>query len=486
MTEIRFALDRASVRSIDQDGHLHVTRTPVSKGNVCGYLGSEIPGYDELGLDPNKIYELYRDPVELEKAVSSFNGKPLLFGHKPVTADDHDHDMTVGSVTGAEWEAPYLYAALDIWSGPAIRAIEGGWQKELSSGYRYVPVMEPGTTPDGIRFDGRMTQIVCNHVAVVEAGRAGPDVVVQDAALPKRFIPNLKELFMPVKAASPRTAATAAALSGALSGALMVYARPKMAADAQIDVLSLLKGVTAKNVKSKAPAIAKAFDAALKGRLAKDADLDSSEVQDIVEQVAEVMSENSEAIAAELSPDIDATTDEDDAQLKGMLKAKGYSDEEVEAICNKSTAPAADAEADKAKEADKIKTAADAAVRAATKGMVSQSAMDAAITAAVQLARDSEVQRQRDLREAEAHVRPVVGTLAVAQDSTEGVYREALKALNVADADKLPGAALRPVFDAHAAVKQAPTVQHAALAADASITGKSIDEMFPALKRLHG
>ena len=333
MTETRLALDRASVRTSDDDGHMHVSRTPISKSNVCPYWGREISEYEELGLNPDKAYKLYRDADELSKAADSFNGKPLLFGHHMINAANHDHDVVVGSVTGVEWDAPYLYARLDIWPSEATRAIQSGEHEQLSCAYRYKAIMEPGTAPDGSRYDGRMTAISGSHVAIVPEGRAGPDVVVLDAKLP-----SMRDQFMPTaKVASPRTAASAAALSGALSGALMTYARPKMAADAKLDTMALLRGVTAKNVKAKAPSIAKALDAALKGKLAKDADLDTDEVKDIVEQVAEVMSENSEAIAAEVAPDVDVdveTTDEmDDAELRAALKAKGLTDEQIDAIC---------------------------------------------------------------------------------------------------------------------------------------------------------
>ncbi|WP_163365475.1 DUF2213 domain-containing protein, partial [Enterobacter asburiae] len=72
------ALDRATVRSIDADGHLHVERTPISKAVVNPYYGREVPDFERLGLDPEHIYRLYRDPKELARAASSFEGKPLL------------------------------------------------------------------------------------------------------------------------------------------------------------------------------------------------------------------------------------------------------------------------------------------------------------------------------------------------------------------------------------------------------------------------
>ena len=163
--------------------------------------------------------------------------------------------------------------------------------------------------------------------------------------------------------------------------------------------------------------------------------------------------------------------------------AKGYTEEQADVICAKPdvtepTAPTMDAE----EKAAEMKTATDAAVKAATKGMVTKEAMDAAITAAVKVASDSALTHQRELRDAEAHVRPAVGIL-VAQDSAAGVFRAALKALKVEGIDALPDVALRPVFDAHAALKAAPARKAEAIAADASLQAQP---SFPNANRLRG
>lgn len=92
------ALDRASVRRIDGDGHLHVEMTPISKANVCPYYGREIPGADALGLQPDRDCQLLRDPEELARAATSFAGKPLLRLHTPVDADDHPREEVVGTI----------------------------------------------------------------------------------------------------------------------------------------------------------------------------------------------------------------------------------------------------------------------------------------------------------------------------------------------------------------------------------------------------
>lgn len=177
------ALDRSSVREIDANGHLHVAMSNISKANICEYLGSEIPSADRLGLDPARRYRLLRDPVELERAASTFNGKPVLWSHKPVSADDHPEELVVGaSGNEAEFTKPYLRNSLVIWPAYASRAIENDQQKEISCGYQYRADMTPGTY-EGQPYDGVMRDIVGNHIAIVTEGRAGPDVVVGDAAL---------------------------------------------------------------------------------------------------------------------------------------------------------------------------------------------------------------------------------------------------------------------------------------------------------------
>ena len=176
------ALDRGSVRRKDVDGHLHVERTPISKANICPYYGREIPGGEGLGLDPNRLYRLLRHPDELKRAANTFAGKPLLLDHQVLSADEHPHKRTVGSVgDDVRWEPPYLTAPLTVWDRRAIDGIEGGNQKQLSAAYRYRADMTPGTY-QGQPYDGVMRDLIANHVALVSEGRAGPDVVVGDAA----------------------------------------------------------------------------------------------------------------------------------------------------------------------------------------------------------------------------------------------------------------------------------------------------------------
>lgn len=175
------AFDRATVRSFDNDGRLHIEVTPISKANVCPYYGREIPNSKALGLQPDKVYYLLRDPKELAKAANTFNNIPLLNEHIPVTAADPQKMAVVGSTgTDAEFDGTYLKNSLVVWDADSIAGIETDEKKELSSAYRYVADMTPGVH-EGQPYDGVMRDIVGNHVALVIEGRAGSDVVVGDS-----------------------------------------------------------------------------------------------------------------------------------------------------------------------------------------------------------------------------------------------------------------------------------------------------------------
>lgn len=176
---MKLALDR-SVRTKTADGHLRVAVSPISKATVNPYYGKEIPDYESLGLDPSKIYYLLRCPIELERAAPSFCNLPILIKHQPVASNDHPKALVMGA-TGSDacFVAPYLQVSMSIWDDAAIAGIESKEQAELSSGYRYRADMTAGEY-EGIKYDGVMRDIVGNHVALVDVGRAGHDVVVQD------------------------------------------------------------------------------------------------------------------------------------------------------------------------------------------------------------------------------------------------------------------------------------------------------------------
>ncbi|MDI9276176.1 DUF2213 domain-containing protein [Pantoea sp. EABMAA-21] len=382
MTIERLAFDRASVRKLDHVGRLQVSVSNISKANVCPYYGREIPGHEELGLDPDKIYRLYRDPDELKKASDTFNNIPILCIHTPDFPGDPPREYRVGSThSSASFDGTYLTNGLSIWDNSAIAGIETEEQKELSSSYQYRADMTPGESPEGDEYEGVMRDIVGNHVALVETGRAGADVVVGDS-LPQEF----KHMKLDRKGVAIR-----AALGAILKPRLAQDAAPK-------DLTAIL------NAHKTPKAIAQAITAKYKPSLAADMELEPEELVEIIEASSE---------GVEPDEEVKVSGDDDKEGIMAALREAGVSEELIAKIAAAlSPAVAADEDKDDDKD-DKDKK-------------VDKPAMDAAIRLAADSATKKAAENFRLVRQAEQDVKPLVGDL-VAMDSAEDVYRTALE-----------------------------------------------------------
>lgn len=188
------AMDESENRYIDNNGHLIVKRTVITKAAVNPYRGSEIPNSEQLGLDPNKIYYLLRCPVELERDMNTFAAVQLLKRHIPVDATDSQKESTVGAI-GSEFEMDddgRVWGMLRVHDQEGIDYILSGKMQELSAGYAYTPDMTAGVY-NGEHYDGVMRNIQGNHVAIVERGRIGRDAIVAD------YMPNEIEDYLMTK-----------------------------------------------------------------------------------------------------------------------------------------------------------------------------------------------------------------------------------------------------------------------------------------------
>lgn len=415
------AFDRASMRRYDGDGRLHVAMSNISKATVNPYQGKEIPDYLRLGLDPDKVYYLLRDPKELEKAAPTFNNLPILSEHVPCDAMAHDSDeikaLVVGSTgTDAVFEAPYLKNSTAIWPQSDIAGIESDKKKQFSSAYRYRADMKPGVY-EGLRFDGVMRDIVGNHVALVEEGRAGPDVVVADR--------------MPHMLKSRRAVM--------LHGALAATIAPKLAMDKALpDLSGILKGVTAKNLDGRKSKIASAVIAAVTPNLAQDEGLD---VEDVIKVIGAVQGqpvaadEDDIPDAEEKKPDDEHPAEDEGGEgakvaellnyLKGILSEEEYA--KVASMVQAEEAMDEDPEGvpdvkPVSKEGPKgpamdmntvAKMIREAEARGASRGAAM--AQDAAMA----------------LRSAEEDVRPIIGKLANPPKDAKAIYGMALDSVGV-------------------------------------------------------
>jgi hypothetical protein len=494
------ALDRGaadSVRSYDKDGRLHVAKAHISKANVCPYRGSEIPGAEELKLDPDRVYQLLRDPDELTRAAATSNNVQLMSEHLVVDAGTPHEDAVAGSTgTDAEFVFPYLDNSLVIWRQEDIDAVESRERCELSCGYHYRADMTPGVWR-GTPYDGVMRDIVFNHVALVEEGRAGSDVVVADSK----------------KGTKTMDKATATALSrrAVTVNALVAYLTPRLAKDAEVSVAKALDGVTGKTFKAKRPAIVKSIEDQTRGKLAADATLkDMTNLMDSLERL-----EDEEAEDVSVSPEqhrameaaahgssklgipekVGKEFEQADKghhfgdRARDWMTGRGMSDDDISELedlmgedseedPNEDERPdeleGHEGEDEEPDEKDKDKRGKDKKGRDRKgrdepppfagqplvggkmrgkdkRGMDSRQPVlvtEAAMDEKIKLAVDAERRNQREVREAYEAVRPWVGTIAVALDSAHAVHRTALEMLGHRGLEKIHPDAYLPILQA--------------------------------------
>lgn len=419
---IILALDR-SMRRLDDNGYLHVALSNISKAMVCPYNGSEImdvaPG---LNIDPKRVYFLLRDPEELAKGAATFNCIPLTAGHEPLSAEDlaadsEKKEVVVGA-TGSEarFAKPYLQNSLVVWDAAAIQRIDTREQVELSCAYRWELDLTPGTY-EGVAYDGVMRELRGNHVALVDEGRAGPDVLVADAK-PK-----------PTKEHNPMKNKKLSHGARVVRGALMGHIRPRLAADQALkvaDLTPLVEPLTAKGWKAQKAKLAEDIKKAFASRLAKDADLDDvMDLLDSLDDGGELFEEDAKPPVppAKTEPtqaqDDDPAMDGDEAgkALLALLQAQNLPDEvmsQVAALLDKlCPTPGADAGKPSVKGPDTMNDPKAAAV--------GKPAMDKAI----QDASEATIARMNAVRLAEDEVEPIIGRVR-GQNTAEAVYKMAL------------------------------------------------------------
>lgn len=167
-----------SKREEDQNGWLEVKDNPVTKEGVFNYLGRDI-GLD--GKMADKIVRVYRPAEELEKALELFKNIPLIDDHELIGKEATPAEKKgVQGWVGEQvvFDSPYIKANLRIVSDSLINKIRNG-KVDLSLGYKNDYEYVTGEFK-GQRYDAIQRNIRPNHLALVDLGRTGKDVVVLD------------------------------------------------------------------------------------------------------------------------------------------------------------------------------------------------------------------------------------------------------------------------------------------------------------------
>ncbi len=223
----------------EPEGYLLCLNVPVARTGTQEYLP------EELGLPPSGgVIQVYRPEEEVfsPACMASFEGMPVTEDHpsyeEGVTAENirflqkgHAHNIRRG--TGAE--SDLLLADLMITDPDLADRILNG-KREISCGYNYLLCEEEG------QYIQR--EIRGNHLAVVEAGRAGPRVSIRDhravsaPSAHKQTSSNDHERSKPMKKTIRNTPVTATSRVGAVSAKHMARLMARMARDGETEELA--------------------------------------------------------------------------------------------------------------------------------------------------------------------------------------------------------------------------------------------------------
>lgn len=165
------------------DGYMAIHARAARTG-IYQYLGREI---DPEGkhFTADQVVNVYRPPEEVfdKASLGSFIGKPITDDHPAQGVDASNwRDLARGTIMGAAKDGEYVGFDLAFLDADMITKIDTG-KRELSNGYAARLDVEDGVAPDGTAYQAVQREIRGNHVAVVDAGRAGSSCRIGDAAI---------------------------------------------------------------------------------------------------------------------------------------------------------------------------------------------------------------------------------------------------------------------------------------------------------------
>lgn len=172
---IRLNDNALTSREYDSNGYLIVKDNPIAKAGVFDYLGKEVNSQE----NPESIIKVCRTFDNLKENKDYFKGKPIKHEHKWV-GENEDSDVAEGAIYGeVRADEPYLKADIIIYNPALIKKIEAGEAVELSPAYDANLIKESGAY-NGETYTYRQELKSVNHLAVVECGRSGSDLRIQD------------------------------------------------------------------------------------------------------------------------------------------------------------------------------------------------------------------------------------------------------------------------------------------------------------------
>lgn len=152
------------------EGYLTVT-VPITRPGVFPYQRND----GTVQMEAKLPEDLFSDST-----ISTACSKPITDDHpnEPVTADNYSRYAKGMSHTDAKVKDFKLYVSLTITDKSLIQKIHDG-KREISIGFLSDVVAESGTYK-GMNYEFVQRNIEINHIAIVDEGRAGPEVGIRN------------------------------------------------------------------------------------------------------------------------------------------------------------------------------------------------------------------------------------------------------------------------------------------------------------------
>ena len=168
-----------SSRVYTDNGFLRV-KGKAARTGVYQYLASELGLADRA---PNDVVNVLRSPDDVfnTDSLASYANVDVTNDHPSMLVDASNYKSTsVGHVIGATRDGDFVNVEMLIKDAAAIKDVESG-KSQLSPGYTAVYVPEVGTyDATGEKYEFKQTDIKINHTAIVQRGRGGAQVRIDD------------------------------------------------------------------------------------------------------------------------------------------------------------------------------------------------------------------------------------------------------------------------------------------------------------------
>lgn len=161
--------------SITPEGYLLCTNVPIGRIGWMEYYGQELPA--DFNEPYGSLCKVYRSPEELfsQTTMSSFEGKSVTNTHPSENLDITTTPMLErGHMQNIRRDGDFLIADLIVKDAGLVSEIQNNLKREVSCGYdcSWHKIGEK-------KYEQR--NIIGNHVAVVQNGRAGSKVAIHDS-----------------------------------------------------------------------------------------------------------------------------------------------------------------------------------------------------------------------------------------------------------------------------------------------------------------